>query len=545
MRRRTRRTTFYVVLVVLTTALFTFAYNYGMGTWEGRPQPLYRSLEVVFQSFTTTGYGEDAPWQSLQMNLLVVGMQLAGIGLILTAVDVFAVPWLRGALSPTAPTRVRGMRDHVVVCEYTSRGEAFVEELEARDRPYVLVVSDAERATELAEAELPVVHGDPESVDVLVNAGVREATALVADAADDTNASIVLSARAANPDLEIVSLVEDATLAQYHRIAGADAALSPRQLLGESLAGQLPTTVTTVVDEGIEVGEDFQLVELAVTAESDLCGRRLRDAQVASTHGIHVVGGWFGSRFETPVDPDTELPAGTRLLLAGHDDEIERLRGETAAPVRRFAPQRVVVAGHGESGAAAQTALSETNSRLTVLDVEDGPGVDVVGDARDPTVLREAGVEDAAALVVAVGDDTTATFTTLIARDLNPDLHIVVRANDHDEVEKLYRAGADYVQSLATVSGRMMAATVFEGGEVLTYDRRIAVVRRPAGALVGQTLGEADVRAETGCTVVAVHRDGETVTDLDAEAFRFEAGDEVVLTGTDESVQRFERRFDV
>lgn len=102
---RTRRTGTYLALVVATTLLFTGIYNVGMAVWEGQPQPVYRSLEVVIQSFTTTGYGEDAPWQSLQMNVLAITMQLTGIGLILTAVDVFAVPWLRGALAPTAPPK--------------------------------------------------------------------------------------------------------------------------------------------------------------------------------------------------------------------------------------------------------------------------------------------------------------------------------------------------------------------------------------------------------------------------------------------------------
>jgi len=47
-----------------------------------------------------TGYGEDAPWQSPQMNLLVIVLQLVGIGFLLSAVDVFVVPWLQEALRP-------------------------------------------------------------------------------------------------------------------------------------------------------------------------------------------------------------------------------------------------------------------------------------------------------------------------------------------------------------------------------------------------------------------------------------------------------------
>jgi Trk K+ transport system NAD-binding subunit len=545
---RTRRTVYYLALVVATTMVFTLVYNVGMATWEGRPQPLYRSLEVVIQSFTTTGYGEDAPWRTPQMNLLAITMQLAGIGLILTAVDVFAVPWLREALTPSAPESAPGLRNHVVVCEHTPRTDAFVAELDARDRAYVLVEADEETAARLHEDGYRVVHGDPESTDVLRAAGIESARAVVADAADDTNASIALSARDARSDVRVITLVEDASLARYHRAAGADEVLSPRQLLGESLARQVPTTVTTDVAEGIEIGDvddDFELVELTVAADSDLHGTTFGEARLRERFGVNVIGAWFDGDFRTPVGMDERLAARTRLLVAGESARIEALGAATASTVRRFGPQRIVVAGYGDSGHAAAAALAETGAELTVLDAAEAPDVDVVGDARDPETLDAAGIGTASALIVTVGDDTTAIFVTLIARELNSDLHIVVRANEEDDVQKLYRAGGDYVQSLATISGRMLASTVFEDEEVLAYDKQINVVRLPAGSLVGSTIADERVRTETGCTVVAVVREGETITDIDPEAFTIETGDEVIIAGTDEATTQFERTFDV
>ena len=170
-------------------------------------------------------------------------------------------------------------------------------------------------------------------------------------------------------------------------------------------------------------------------------------------------------------------------------------------------------------------------------------GVDVVGDACDPAVLRRAGIEDASAVLFAMGDDTLAIFATLVARDLNPDLRIVVRADEEEDVPKLYRAGADYVQSLATTSGRMIASTVFEDEDVLTFGMSIRVMRLPAPGLAGRTIGDAAVRTETGSTVVAVIRDGRTLTGFDPNAMELEDGDEVVVAGTDDAITRFEKRF--
>jgi Trk K+ transport system NAD-binding subunit len=556
MALRTRRTVYYLALVVATTLLFTLVYNVGMAVWEGRPQPLYRSLEIVIQSFTTTGYGQDAPWRTPQMNLLAITMQLTGIGLILTAVDVFAVPWLRDALTPTAPESADDLRNHVIICEHTPRTEAFVTELDARERAYVLVEADEERAGRLHEDGYRVVHGDPESTDTLRAAGIESARAVVADAADDTNASIVLSARDARPDVRVITLVEDASLARYHRAAGADEVLSPRQLLGSSLARQVPTTVTTDVASGVEGGEDgtaiplpngndFELVELTVAENSDLHGKTFGEAHLRERFGVNVIGAWFDGDFRTPVGMDERLAARTRLLVAGESAQVEALQEATSSTIRQFGPQRIVVAGFGDSGHAAADALADSRAEVTVLDADADADADVVGDARDPETLAAAGIADASALIVTVADDTTAIFVTLIARELNPDLYIVVRANEEVDVQKLYRAGGDYVQSLATVSGRMLASTVFEDEEVLAYDKQINVVRLPAGSLVGSTIVDERVRTETGCTVVAAVRDDETITDFDPEEFTFESGDEVIIAGTDEATTEFERTFGI
>ena len=116
-------------------------------------------------------------------------------------------------------------------------------------------------------------------------------------------------------------------------------------------------------------------------------------------------------------------------------------------------------------------------------------------------------------------------------------------ANEEENVRKIYRAGADYVQSLATISGRMMAASVLEREDVLSFRTKIDVVRLQAGRLSGRTLAEADVRARTGCIVVAVVREEEVITSLDPETFVFRDDDRIVVVGTDEDVRRFGEQF--
>jgi K+/H+ antiporter YhaU regulatory subunit KhtT len=67
-------------------------------------------------------------------------------------------------------------------------------------------------------------------------------------------------------------------------------------------------------------------------------------------------------------------------------------------------------------------------------------------------------------------------------------------------------------------------------------------VRTEAPGLVGQRIGDALVRTKTGCTVVAIERDGELLTAVGPDV-RVERGDELVVAGTDEGVQQFTQAF--
>lgn len=78
--------------------------------------------------------------------------------------------------------------------------------------------------------------GDPESDEALRRARLEHAAALITDVDDETNPSVLLSAREVGPDVLTVSLSEDPVAADCHRYAGADHVLLPKRLLGEHLA---------------------------------------------------------------------------------------------------------------------------------------------------------------------------------------------------------------------------------------------------------------------------------------------------------------------
>jgi Trk K+ transport system NAD-binding subunit len=532
-----RRAAGYVTLMVAVILAYAAVYRYAMATFEGIEVGYIEALEVVVQTFTTTGYGEDAGvWSTDAMFLLAIVMQITGVVLIFLTLPLFFVPLVEASLRTEPPSSV-ALTDHVIICTYTARGEALVSELETMGVPYVVVESDRDRARELYSDGYTVVHGNPESVKTLLDAGARSARALVADDTDETNASIILSAKEAAPDLHVISIIEDSEVADYHSYAGADRVVSPRHLLGESLASKASTTVTTELGGTINVGEDFEIVELLVQQGSPLVGQSIAESRIRERTGVNVIAAWFSGRFASPPSPDEMIDEHTVLLVAGRDEQLEAMKALTLSETRRHRGGSVIVAGYGEVGSTIADRLTAANAPRTVIDLEEKPGVDVVGDITDRGTLEKAGIDDARSIVLTVDDDTTAIFATLVVRQVAPGIEIIARANQTESVSKLYRAGAEYVLALSTVSGRMLASVLFDE-DVIALNAQIEVVRTEAPALVGQSLAEADVRARTGCTIIAAERDGELLTDVGPE-FVVREGDDLVVAGRDEDMSRF------
>jgi len=544
MRWRNRYTAIYLGILLVTIAGATVAYWQGMAHLEDDPVTWHHAFQVVIETFTTTGYGSDSPWATPGMNLFVALMDVVGTVMLVLALPVFLYPLLEDAIAPEVREAVdEALADHVVIVSGTDRLDPLLSELDSWEVPYVIVEPDRETALERSEARGDVIHAQPDEVEGLQAANLGEARALIADLEDRIDASIVLTARELDEDVRIVSVVEEPDRAPYHELAGADAVVSPRPLVGERLAAVVTATITTEFEDAVGLGEDFHIVELPVPSTSELVGRTIAESRLRERAGVNVLGAWFRGEFESPPRPDAEIQPGTVLLVTGDDAAIERLGRLSAAVPRPHERGETIVVGFGEVGQSVAAALEDADVPYTVLDVRDKPEVDVVGDATDPEALQRAGIDQATSLVLAIPEDSETEFATLVAQDAAPALTVVARADEASSVQKLYRAGADYVLALDTVTGRMLASTVVEEEVVLSTDTQVEVVRLGPGQLGGRTLAEADVRARTGCTVVAVERGGEVLTDLGPD-FELHTDDGLVVVGTDDGLNRFTETFE-
>lgn len=112
-----------------------------------------------------------------------------------------------------------------------------------------------------------------------------------------------------------------------------------------------------------------------------------------------------------------------------------------------------IIAGFGVPGRAAAEWLSEHNVPYCVIELnpqtvqrcgKSGTQI-IAGSVADENALRSAGMERAAEFIIAVPNDTAVLEAILIARRLNPSVHIVARCAFTSIGLEAMRRGADKV----------------------------------------------------------------------------------------------------
>jgi Trk K+ transport system NAD-binding subunit len=530
-----------VSVVIAVVVAYTLLYRWAMFNFEGAERSVFESLQVVIESFTTAGFGGDADqWQTAPTNVLVVMMNLTGVLLVFLALPLFVVPLFQQALEDS-PQRSTDLVDHVVICSYNSREDVLRSELDAAGVPYVIIEEDPDTVLELNQDDIEAIYGDPEQEETFENANIREARALVADVSDEGNVSVILTAKGLNEELTVVSVAEDSRDAEYHRYAGADRVIRPRQVLGKALANKATLSLSQGFRESIELSENFELSELLVKEDSELAGKTIGELQLREQIGATVIGMWANGEFVPVPEADMRIDENTILLVAGSHRALEQVNSRSISP-KASRDDRIVVAGYGVVGRSAVEALDEKGISRTVVDIEDHDGVDIVGDISDPETLSRCRIEDARFILLALSDDTTSMYMTVALEELAPDTEVIARANDVENTTKLYRGGGEYVLALSTVTGRMLSSALLETEDVLSPDTQFSIVRTTASELVGTTLADADVRTRTGATVVAIERDDALITDPGPDATVREE-DTLIIAGSDECVNDFTEQF--
>lgn len=225
--------------------------------------------------------------------------------------------------------------------------------------------------------------------------------------------------------------------------------------------------------------------------------------------------------------------------------EIEKLSGHT------------IICGFGRIGQTLAEDLLRRDVEFVVVDLSpdivreanDHGCLAVIGDATDEDTLKQAGIERAKTLVVALQGDAENVFLTLTARNLAPDLRIIARGELPATEKKLRQAGADQVVLPAVIGARRMAALVTRPytAEMLEHfanheriDAGLEELTIPADCeLVGKTVRLLAARQRHNLLVIGIRKaDGVMLFNPDPDK-AFEPNDTLIVMGNMPDIKSF------
>jgi CPA2 family monovalent cation:H+ antiporter-2 len=246
----------------------------------------------------------------------------------------------------------------------------------------------------------------------------------------------------------------------------------------------------------------------------------------------------------------------------------------------------VIIAGFGRVGRAAASVMERGHLDFVIIELDQrvverckAEKVPIIyGDATSDIVLEAAQVHDARLMLVTVPD---AISIELIARrvlQINPHLHIVARAVNREQLHDLKRlgvhelvqpeleAGLEMVRQVLVhfkfspmdiqrysdiVHQELYAPLAEDGSQDRHSDRLLQRLARRAlevewlslnedSPMVGQSLGQAAIRRQTGASVVAILR-GEVLLTNPGPGHIFQAGETLAILGTQEQRQMLQQ----
>jgi CPA2 family monovalent cation:H+ antiporter-2 len=262
---------------------------------------------------------------------------------------------------------------------------------------------------------------------------------------------------------------------------------------------------------------------------------------------------------------------------------VSHLMGARAStkgiPQKTHLSNHVLIVGYGFNGRSLARVLKETSIEHLIIEVrsdrvksarKDGHRA-YFGDATHPVILKRMGIDKAKMLVIGINDPVGTRRGVKTARELNPGLSIVVRTHYVNEVEELYRLGANQVipeefETSVEVFARVLRDYRVPGNIIqnqidLIRQEGYAMLRAPSLAgerleslasiletsvmdtffveegcyVAGRTIEKLDLTQRTGSTVMAVVRKGKAHTNPPGD-FAIAVGDMIVVLGSHEEL---------
>ncbi len=291
-------------------------------------------LDAVYMTVitvTTVGYGETHPL-SPAGRLFTIGLIGGGVVIALYALGIFAEVLSSGELAAyrkgrRMDQRLSALRDHFILCGYGRAGTHIAAAFDAERTPYLVIDRNPHIVARLEQEGRLCIEGDATSEDILRAAGIERARGLLSAIDSDEGAVyITLVARALNPRIYILTRASRPEAIRRLKLAGANRALSPYEMVGRYLAElALHPDLVDMTPPLRRGASETSVEEILLQAGSHVLGRTMSDAGLRDSAGARILA-VLRSDGSVVVAPDDALllREGDVVVALGTADELSR-----------------------------------------------------------------------------------------------------------------------------------------------------------------------------------------------------------------------------
>ncbi len=213
--------------------------------------------------------------------------------------------------------KIKNMANHYVVCGYGRIGRVLCHLIREETQDIVVIDQDPELIPTLENDKMHYLQGDASDEDLLLKAGIKEASFLVAALATDTaNVFLVLTARQLNPDIYIMARASNPSVRNKLVVAGANMVESPYDTGAMSMGLKLlRPSVSSFLDIALSRKvEAIQIEEIFVPKSSKYTNIALKDSKIRQEFNLIIISikktsgeMLFNPHFETLIEPQDTL----------------------------------------------------------------------------------------------------------------------------------------------------------------------------------------------------------------------------------------------
>jgi len=226
---------------------------------------------------------------------------------------------------------IHKLKNHVIVCGFGRNGEKCCDELFRNKQEFVIIEKSTEIIKKISSKGYLYVEGDATEDEVMENANILQAKALITSLPIDAdNVYVVLTCRKLNPDIKIISRAAHAHSEEKLKTAGADHVVMPEIIGGHYMSALVNRAELIEFYHLLTDDADFDVCSEELDCsrlKPEYIGKSISELDFRKNAGVMILAIKDTSgNFKINPDVNIKLNSGIYIIVLGNKEQVSVMK---------------------------------------------------------------------------------------------------------------------------------------------------------------------------------------------------------------------------